>query len=930
MSKSQDYPVNLPKTSFAMRAQLAKREPEMLKKWLDEGHYDELRHETATRSAEYLFHDGPPYANGEIHIGHALNKVLKDMSVRSRLLDGYASKFVPGWDCHGLPIELKVERSKKKGIKGKDNVQNFQRACREYALTQVEQQREAFGRLGLVTDFGEIYLTMQPKVEAATLESLGTLVERGLVTRRRMPVLWCSHCRSSLAEAETEYADLTSPAIYAAFPVVDSAQVAAAFGVSNAADAAFLAWTTTPWTIFANRALAVGKDIPYSLVRFDGDARLYVLATSLAETIAESIGSRVAETIATTTGEKLLGTVCHHPFYPRQAPVVPANHVTDDAGTGVVHMAPSHGREDYDACLAYGIEVDDLVDDRARFRDEVVEAAGMTMPEASQQSIALLREAGNLLAASDYLHSYPTCWRHKKPLIYRATWQWFIELSESGILARARELVDTVTWYPSSGRDRMLAMLENRPDWCISRQRSWGVPLPFFINRATGELHPESDAFLKKVVEKVREEGIECWNSLTLSDLKPDADEAELEQYDKTSDVLDVWFDSGNTYRSVGDGQVNDLYLEGVDQFRGWFQAALILSTALDDRAPYLEVLTHGFLVDSRGEKMSKSKGNITKPHEICGTLGADVLRMWVASADTRGEIAFNDEVLNQVVDRYRKLRNTLRFLLGNLHDFDPTADSVAPEGMLLLDRWVMSRAQELEQQVLREYRGYAFHSASRALHMLAVDLSSSYFDVVKDRLYCSTPDGRARRSAQTTMYLLGDTVARLLSVIAPFTAQEVWESLPQRPTKNVMSAEFLKLADSSPEGNWLSASESTLFNDLLEPLRVLVFKEIEAARQEERISMPLAASVELQLSPQDHARLGELTEELHYFFVVSSCTCVSVDGLSEPQVSVTPAPGTRCVRCRLTVDEPQLADEKPCTRCAENLAGNEAKRDAF
>ena len=928
-----DFPVNLPQTQFPMRAQLAQREPDMLALWLKDGHYDELRKICQSRNSEYRFHDGPPYANGEIHIGHALNKVLKDMVVRSQLLDGHASKFVPGWDCHGLPIELQVER-RWKGDK-RDRLA-FQKACREYALEQIEQQKASFSRLGLVSDFKDIYLTMDPKVEAATIESVGTLVERGLVIRRRMPVLWCSKCRSSLAEAETEYQNLTSPAIYLAFPVADVAQAGKAFGLqlpvqeTKVGSIAMVAWTTTPWTVFANRALAVGEDFSYSLVRFAGDSRCYILASALVKQAAEIMGRQAPKVLATTAGKKLLRLVCKHPFYDRQAQVLPSPYVTEEAGTGVVHTAPSHGREDYEVCLKHGVEMDDLVDHRARFRREVAEAADMTTAQASQQSMAMLAEAGNLLHSYDYEHSYPTCWRHKSPLIYRATWQWFIELFQSGVIDRARNHVEKVAWFPETGRERMLAMLTNRPDWCISRQRSWGVPLPFFIHADTGELHPHSGDMLAQLVERVRNEGIECWNHIELRDLYPQASDEEVAIYQKTNDVLDVWFDSGNTYRSVGGGVVNDMYLEGIDQFRGWFQAALILSTALDDRAPYRNILTHGFMVDAKGEKMSKSRGNITRPHEITEKFGADVLRLWVASADTRGEIVFNDEVLKHVVDRYRRLRNTLRFLLGNLYDFDPAKHRIGREDMLLLDRWVISRATELEARVIGEFRKYSYHTASRLLHELAVDLGGSYFDVIKDRLYCSGTDSPARRSAQTAMYLLGEVVVRLLSVAAPFTAQEVWECLPARRTKNVMSAEFVKLAEQSEPGSWLGDEEVALFADILEPLRAAVFQKIETARNDKVIDMPLAANVRLGLNRRDYDLLAPFADELHYYFVVSNVSLELADQAEKPEIQIAPAEGTKCPRCRLTVGEQDIAEDHPCSRCRANVAGDFEKRLRF
>ena len=794
---SQDYKatLHLPATEFPMRGDLPKREPGILSRWEDEGLYARLRDNAQGRPL-FVLHDGPPYANGQIHLGHAVNKILKDIIVKSRYLAGFDAPYVPGWDCHGLPIEIAVE--KKWGKVGvKLDAVAFRQKCREFAEEQIELQRRDFKRLGVIGDWDNPYKTLSFDFEANEIRALSKVFANGHIVRGAKPVHWCFDCGSALAEAEIEYQDKTSPAIDVAYVSRDSQQLAARFGATLPADAdvAVPIWTTTPWTLPASLAVSLGAEIEYVLAEgpaHHGKRRWLVLAAALAERSLQRYGVEGLVVHGRATGAALENLLLAHPFYPqRDIPLLNGEHVSDEDGTGAVHTAPGHGQEDFVVSQQYGLMEKynagqiNPVDGRGVYLSSTppagdVELAGVHLWKAQPLIVDVLRASGALLAFVEIVHSYPHCWRHKTPVVFRATPQWFISMDKANLRRDAMAAIDNVGWFPSWGKARIGSMVDGRPDWCISRQRTWGVPIALFTHRETGEPHPRTVELMQQVADRVQAEGIDVWYSLDSAELLGE----EAPQYEKVTDILDVWFDSGVTHEGVllarGFGKPADLYLEGSDQHRGWFQSSLLTGVAIDKQAPYKQCLTHGFTVDEKGRKMSKSLGNGIEPQDIMKTLGADILRLWIASADYSNEMSLSQEILKRNADAYRRLRNTARFLLGNLDGFDPAQHRVAPADMVALDRWIVHRAFEVQEKIKAAYTGYNMAEIVQLLlNFCSVDLGSVYLDVTKDRLYTMPVDSRGRRSAQTAMYHIAEAFTRWIAPILSFTADELWGYLP-------------------------------------------------------------------------------------------------------------------------------------------------------
>ena len=923
--------LNLPKTSFPMRANLAQREPAMLERWDEQNIYAQIRTAAAGRP-KFVLHDGPPYANGNIHLGHALNHVLKDMIVKSRCLAGFDAGFVPGWDCHGLPIEHQVERKQGK-VGDKLDARAFRKACREYAATQVGRQRVDLKRLGVLGDWDAPYLTMDPRYEAEQLRAFAKLVEHGLVYRGRKPVHWCLDCRSALAEAEVEYQDKSSSAIDVRFAVVDTADLAKRLvhELPTEARISVPIWTTTPWTLPGNRAVALNAALGYSLVEADlGSGPEYLLvASEMSAAVAARYGAAKWAAVAEASGGVFEGLELRHPFYGRVVPVVLGDHVTTEAGTGAVHTAPGHGHEDFAMGLKYDLPLDCPVGGDGKYLATTPLLAGEHIVPANKHVVEFLRERGVLLQQQDVEHSYPHCWRHNSPVIFRATPQWFIGMDRGDLRARSLESIKGVEWLPSWGEERIRGMVENRPDWCISRQRTWGVPITLFIHKETGEPHPDSPALIRQVAERVESQGIDAWFELEPRDLLGDT----ADQYEKGSDVMDVWLDSGLSHHVVGTlrdevGMPADLYLEGSDQHRGWFQSSLLTSVGIYDRAPYKSVLTHGFTVDERGHKMSKSLGNVVEPQKIYKTLGADILRLWVAATDYRAEMSASDEILKRVSDAYRRIRNTQRFLLGNLHGFEAVAHEVPLEEMIWLDRWALNRARDLQSEVIAAYDSYEFHHIFHKVHNFCVlDMGGFYLDVLKDRLYTTPTGSLARRSAQTAMSHIAEAMVRWLAPILSYTAEEIWQELPGERVSSVFLSTWYGLPEERTESpvNW-----QTLLD-----LRQAVSKELEQLRVAGGIGSPLDAEVRLYCSDALQAELAALGDELRFVFITSAASvhpesdrpadAVAAGEEAEPfWLSVAATEAEKCVRCWHRRDDVggDSAHPELCARCVSNVDG--------
>ena len=936
-SVSKDYKqtINLPQTDFPMKADLAQREPSMLQRWQANDVYGELRKVAAGRP-KFVLHDGPPYANGTIHIGHALNKILKDIIVKSRTLDGFDAPYIPGWDCHGLPIELAVE--KKHGRPGaKLDVNGFRKACREFAAVQVAQQREDFKRLGVLGDWDRPYRTMDFAFEAQQLRAFGRIVRNGHLYKGAKPVHWCLDCRSALAEAEVEYEDKTSLAVDVAFAVKDSADLSQRLQLSGGTASlggvvpALVIWTTTPWTLPANEAVALGADIDYVLLAIptQGEfaARTLVLAEALVAACAARYGfdATAAKVLARFKGQSLEHLVLQHPFLEREVRVIVGEHVTLEAGTGAVHTAPAHGQEDFAVGQRYGLPVNNPVGGDGKFLPGTPFVEGLKIDEANPKLIDLLQSRGALLRHASYAHSYPHCWRHKSPVIFRATPQWFISMDRKGLRAHALEDIRKVSWTPAWGEQRITGMIENRPDWCISRQRTWGVPIPLFVHRVSGELHPRTQELIEQAAARVEQGGIEAWFALDPAELLG----AEAKDYDKVTDVMDVWADSGLSFECVAAqrpelGGPVDLYLEGSDQHRGWFHSSLLMSEALYERAPYKGVLTHGFTVDDKGRKMSKSLGNVIDPHKVMQSLGADVLRLWVSATDYANEMSVSEEILKRTSDSYRRIRNTARFLLGNLAGFDPAHDLVAPHELVALDRWAIGRAAALHAEIVDAYRSYQFHLIYQKVHnFCVVDLGGCYLDVIKDRLYTTPSKSVARRSAQTAMHHIAEAMVRWLAPILSFTAEEIWQHLPGSRAASVFHSVWHSLPGLPADPiDW----------DALLALRGEVARELERLRAAGEIGAPLEAEVEIRCAPAMSERLSALGAELRFFLITSAASIVADANEAGMSIRVTPTGAPKCVRCWHRLPDVGTHAEHPelCGRCVVNVDGpGEERRHA-
>jgi len=913
--------LNLPDTAFPMRGDLAKREPGWVQRWQDDKLYERIRIASRGRP-KYVLHDGPPYANGDIHIGHAVNKILKDMVVKSRSLAGFDAPYVPGWDCHGLPIEHQVEKT----LAGKRvTPSEFRRHCREFAQSQIERQRKDFIRLGVLGDWYNPYLTMSFRTEADIIRSLGRIHGKGFLYQGAKPVHWCIDCRSALAEAEVEYEDRTSPAIDVAFPVIDLRALARPFGFTHLSEPAFaVIWTTTPWTLPANQAVTVHPELHYNLVRTPKG--LLVLAEALRDACLQRYGL-TGEVLATASGQALERLELHHPFYDRKVPIILGEHVTLDAGTGLVHTAPAHGLEDYVVGSRYNLPTDNPVDDDGRFYEWADIVAGMSVWDANQAVISALEEQHHLLKAERITHSYPHCWRHKTPIIFRATRQWFIGMdsnhhSGGGPLLRevAERAVADTAFFPGWGRARLEAMIRNRPDWCVSRQRNWGVPMALFVHRETGELHPHTAELIEQVARRVEEGGIDAWFELDAAELLGD----DASRYQKVPDTLDVWFDSGTTHVSVLERRDEltkpaDMYLEGSDQHRGWFQSSLLTGCAIDGRAPYRQLLTHGFVVDGNGRKMSKSLGNVIAPQKVSDDLGAEILRLWVAATDYSGELSISQEILKRVVEMYRRIRNTLRFLLANVSDFHPTTDLLPVEQWVELDRYALAATQELQTAVMRDYERYEFHFVAQRLHNFCSEfLGAFYLDILKDRLYTTGAASPARRSAQSALYHITQSLLRLFAPILSFTADEAWGHF----CKDERDSVFLHTLYVLPEvGGTETLSKRW---NLVREVRSNVQKELEHLRVKGEIGSALAAEVEVLASGDRYQALAALGDDLRFVVITSSASVLAVGAEAEEAVRVQASAHPKCPRCwhyRADVGTDPSHPEL-CGRCVSNLFG--------
>jgi len=946
---SMDYrnTLNLPESPFPMRGNLAKREPGWIAEWEEKKVYAAIRAASKGRP-KFVLHDGPPYANGDIHIGHAVNKILKDIIVKSRSMAGYDAHYVPGWDCHGMPIEIQIEKKYGKHLP----VAEVQSKARAYAHEQIDRQRQDFKRLGVLADWDHPYLTMNHSNEADELRVLARIMDKGYVFRGLKPVNWCFDCGSALAEAEVEYADRKDPAVHVAFKFGDKEKLAHAFGLEQIDDGAVVIWTTTPWTLPANQALNVHPDIEYSLVRLDqprATGPLLLLAKDLVASCLEQ-WQLSGTIIATTTGSALANLEFKHPLYDadpgyqRMSPVYLADYVSLDAGTGVVHSAPAYGVDDFISCKAHGLRDDQIIGPvmgNGHYVDSLPLFGGLMIWKANPEIVKTLDEAGALLKHEMQSHSYMHCWRHKTPIIYRATSQWFAGMDrqpKEGRTLRESALagIEQTEFYPAWGRARLHAMIANRPDWTLSRQRQWGVPMAFFVHKETGELHPRTVELLEEVALRVEKDGIEAWQSLDPRELLGD----DAEHYEKNRDTLDVWFDSGTTHATVLGGKDHafkgshadelkwpaDLYLEGSDQHRGWFHSSLLTSCMLYGAPPYKALLTHGFVVDGQGRKMSKSVGNVIAPQKVSDSLGAEILRLWTASTDYSGELSISDEILKRVVEGYRRIRNTLKFLLGNIVDFDVHANTVPLDQMFEIDRYALAMTEQMQKETLANYKRYEFHPAvSRLQIFCSEDLGAFYLDVLKDRLYTAGQNSLARRSAQTALYHITHALLKLMAPILSFTAEEAWKDMHgQGDTPSIFTELFHALPDQ------VDAAELTAKWQRLREIRAEAMRKIEDVRATGEIGSSLAAELDIYAGGDDYDLLLSLEDDLRFVLIVSRATVHPT--AQELRVQVTPSTAPKCERCwhhRADVgrnpDHPTL-----CGRCDDNLFGSgEARHHA-
>ncbi len=928
--------LNLPETAFPMKAGLPNREPETLKRLEGIDLYGKIR-EISRGRPSFVLHDGPPYANGDIHIGHAVNKIIKDMITRSKTLSGFDAPYVPGWDCHGLPIEHKIEVTHGKNLEPAKT----RELSRAYAAKQIEGQKVDFQRLGVLGEWDNPYKTMDYANEAGEIRALGKLVEKGFVFKGLKPVNWCFDCGSALAEAEVEYADKQSPTIDVGFPCAEPAKLAAAFGLQELSKPAqMVIWTTTPWTIPANQALNVHPEFNYALV--DVGDRLLVLAEELVESCLARYG-REGEVIAITTGDTLELINFNHPFYDRKSPVYLADYVELGAGTGIVHSSPAYGVDDFHTCKRYGMVNDEIlspVQGNGVYVESLEFFGGQFIWKANPNVVAKLEEVGCLLAHEQVSHSYMHCWRHKTPVIYRATAQWFVGMDTEpkegdSLRQRALAAIETTEFVPAWGKQRLHNMIAGRPDWCISRQRNWGVPIPLFLHKESGDLHPRTLELIEEVAKRVEQGSIEAWFTMDAAELLGD----EADQYDKISDTLDVWFDSGTTHWHVmrgshpmghEQGPRADLYLEGSDQHRGWFHSSLLTGAAIDGHAPYKALLTHGFVVDENGRKMSKSLGNVVAPQEINNSLGADILRLWVSSTDYSGEMAVSKVILQRSADAYRRIRNTARFLLSNLTGFDPTEHLLAPEQMLDLDRWAVDRTLLLQQEIIEDYESYKFWNVYQKVHNFCVqELGGFYLDIIKDRQYTTGADSTARRSCQTAMYHIVEALTRWVAPILAFTSEELWQHLPGEHNESVMLNTWYQELAALPEG----AAFGREFWDDIMAVKVAVNREMENLRKEKVIGGGLQAEVTLHADVELADKLARLGDELRFVLITSQAGIAPLDAAGPDSVetelpglklSIVKSSHSKCARCwHLRPDVgTHAAHPELCGRCIDNIEG--------
>ena len=905
--------LNLPQTELSMKAGLPKKEPEILNFWNDIELYKKIRQQNLNNK-KFILHDGPPYANGAIHLGHSVNKILKDITIKSKTLQGLDAPYIPGWDCHGLPIELNVEKKHGKRSELVQNKKMFQEACKEYALTQIESQKKDFIRLGVLGEWDNPYKSLDSSFEANAVRALGRIYEAGHIEKGEKPVHWCQDCGSALAEAEVEYQDKTSKSIDVAFKANEQSlkKLNEVFAANIVDGISFVIWTTTPWTIPSNVAVCINPELDYALIKLDGEH--LVIAEAMIELCMERWGT-TSELVSKTLGKNLVDISLIHPFIDRNSELLHGDHVTTEAGTGCVHTAPAHGLDDYFICKKHGIETFKALNSKGFFKEEFEFIAGLPASKADPLVIEKLNEVKALVNCEDFHHSYPHCWRHKSPLIFTSTAQWFISMNKSGLLNEALQSISGVSWEPSWGEQRIEGMLTDRPDWCISRQRNWGVPITLVVHKESGAIHPNQSELFKQFANLIEENGISSWESLDLNEFIDDGD-----SYIKITDSLDVWFDSGVTHFAVSEqrfeeGIVADLYLEGSDQHRGWFQSSLLTSIAMNGRAPYKAVLTHGFVVDENGRKQSKSLGNVVSPQKVWDSLGADILRLWVASADFRSEMVASDEILKRVSDQYRRIRNTFRFILGNLNDFDESK-KILFEDQIELDKWIVLETSKLQEDVLKLYESYSYHNVVQKIHNFCVnELGGIYLDIVKDRLYTCKDSSHARQSCQTSLNYVLNTMVRLTAPILSFTSEEIWQTHPSLKGQNE-SIFLSKYFESKQEGECVISSSdwARIFE-----IKDIVNQSIERLRNENKLKGSLDSNVIISANEEDKSILDKLGSELHFVFISSQASVIDGDTLSIQIDQMSDDKCTRCWHRDSTVGESKDHPEI-CSRCEENI----------
>ncbi len=934
------HTLNLPQTDFPMRGDLAKREPRMLNAWYEDNLYQRIR-EAKKGKTPFVLHDGPPYANGNIHIGHAVNKILKDIIVKSKTLSDFDAPYVPGWDCHGLPIELQVE--KKVGKPGKKvTAAEFREKCRAYAEKQIDGQKTDFMRLGVLGDWDNPYKTMDYTSEANIIRVLGKIIDKGHLQKGFKPVHWCTDCGSALAEAEVEYQNKTSPSLDVRFRAADDAAVAAKFscveGRTGQGEVSVVIWTTTAWTLPANRAVCLSPELEYTLVQVEdeGKQERLIVASELVTQCMDRFGVDKYHALGYCKGAALELLEVNHPFYDFTVPLILGGHVTTESGTGCVHTAPGHGVDDFNVGKQYNLEVANPVGANGVYVESTPLFAGQHVFKVTNAIVDTLNEKGSLVHHEAFEHSYPHCWRHKTPIIFRATPQWFVSMDNNGLRSTSIEEIHNTQWIPQWGEQRIETMVDGRPDWCISRQRTWGVPIALFVHKETGDLHPNYLEQLEQVAERVEHDGIQAWWDIEAEAVLGD----DHNDYVKVQDTLDVWFDSGVTHYFVVDQRNDipasaDLYLEGSDQHRGWFMSSLMTSVACYDKAPYKQVLTHGFTVDGQGKKMSKSLGNVVSPQTVMNKLGADILRLWVASTDYRSEMTVSDEILKRAADAYRRIRNTSRFLLANLNGFDPATDQVAFDDLVGLDHWIVSRAAETQKTIIEAYEAYDFLTVTQTLmQFCSIELGSFYLDVIKDRQYTAKADSHARRSCQTALYHIAEALVRWMAPVMSFTAQETWAALPGTRDDYVFTGVWYDGLEGIPA----RAMDNSFWQSILE-VKTEVNKAIEQARRDGTVGGSLEVDVTVYATADIAAKLEQLEDELRFVLITSGAKVVSVDQApSDAQVTeldglwlaVNVAAGHKCDRCWHHREDVGSFEAHPslCGRCVENVEGDGESRN--